>query len=74
LSVRILYSASDLRIEIANLDFPQRTILNPFGKTKAARRKLTMTDEVLVDPEGTHSVVEKVRTPSPLLTTREANR
>ena len=34
------------RIETANLDFSQRTILNPFGKTKAARRKLTMTDEV----------------------------
>jgi integrase len=34
------------RIETANLDFRQRTILNPFGKTKAARRKLTMTDEV----------------------------
>jgi integrase len=34
------------RIETANLDFVQRTILNPFGKTAAARRKLTMTDDV----------------------------
>jgi integrase len=34
------------RIEAANLDFIQRTVFNPFGKTKAARRKLTMTDEV----------------------------
>jgi integrase len=34
------------RIEIANLDFSKRTIFNPFGKTPAARRKLTMTDEV----------------------------
>jgi integrase len=34
------------RIETTNLDFVQRTILNPFGKTAAARRKLTMTDEV----------------------------
>ena len=34
------------RIETANLDFVQRTSLNPFGKTAAARRKLTMTDEV----------------------------
>jgi integrase len=34
------------RIEKANLDFTQRTILNPFGKTAAARRKLTMTQEV----------------------------
>jgi integrase len=34
------------RIELANLDFTQRTIFNPFGKTPAARRKLTMTEEV----------------------------
>jgi integrase len=34
------------RIETANLDFGQRTIFNPSGKTVAARRKLTMTDEV----------------------------
>lgn len=34
------------RIETANLDFVPRTIFNPFGKTAAARRKLTMTDEV----------------------------
>jgi integrase len=34
------------RIEKANLNFVQRTILNPFGKTRAARRKLTMTDDV----------------------------
>jgi integrase len=34
------------RIEFANLDFSKRTIFNPFGKTPAARRKLTMTDEV----------------------------
>jgi integrase len=35
------------RIETANVDFAQRTILNPFGKTMAARRKLTMTEDVL---------------------------
>jgi integrase len=35
------------RIETANVDFVQRTILNPFGKTTAARRKLTMTEDVL---------------------------
>jgi integrase len=35
------------RIERANIDLVQRTIMNPFGKTKAARRKLTMTEEVL---------------------------
>ena len=34
------------RIETANLDFVQRTIFNPFGKTAAARRKITMTEEV----------------------------
>ena len=35
------------RIERANIDLGQRTIMNPCGKTKAARRKLTMTEEVL---------------------------
>ena len=35
------------RIRIENLDFGERTIFNPFGKTKAARRKVTMTDDVL---------------------------
>jgi integrase len=34
------------RIEIANLDLDQHTIFNPFGKTAAARRKLTMTGDV----------------------------
>jgi integrase len=34
------------RIETVNVDFAQRTILNPFGKTTAARRKLTMTEDV----------------------------
>jgi len=34
------------RIERANIDLAQRTIVNPFGKTRAARRKLTMTEEV----------------------------
>lgn len=34
------------RIEAANLDFVQRTIFNPFGKTAAAKRKVTMTTEV----------------------------
>jgi integrase len=34
------------RIRIENLDFVKRTIFNPFGKTKAARRKVTMTEEV----------------------------
>jgi integrase len=34
------------RIKLANIDLVQRTIMNPFGKTRAARRKLTMTEEV----------------------------
>jgi integrase len=34
------------RIEVRHLDFNQRTVFNPFGKTAAARRKLTMTDEI----------------------------
>ncbi len=34
------------RIRIENLDFGARTIFNPFGKTKAARRKVTMTADV----------------------------
>jgi integrase len=34
------------RIRVENLDFTERTIFNPFGKTKAARRKVTMTEGV----------------------------
>ena len=34
------------RIEFVHVDFSQRSIFNTFGKTPAARRKLTMTDEV----------------------------
>jgi len=35
------------RIRIENIDFTERTIFNPFGKTKAARRKVTMTADVV---------------------------
>lgn len=34
------------RIEFANVDFQRRSIFNAFGKTPAARRNLSMTDEV----------------------------
>ena len=34
------------RMRVENLDFIARTIFNPFGKTKAARRKVTMTGDV----------------------------
>lgn len=35
------------RIRVENLDFRERTIFDPFGKTKAARRKVTMTENVV---------------------------
>jgi integrase len=34
------------RIKAENVDFKQMTIFNPFGKTKAARRTIPMTDNV----------------------------
>jgi integrase len=34
------------RIKIENVDFSQKTIFNPFGKTKAARRSVPMTENV----------------------------
>ena len=34
------------RIEVRNLDLLHRTIFNPFGKTKAAKRTIPMSDEV----------------------------
>ena len=34
------------RIRVEHVDFTARTIFNPFGKTKAARRKVTMTTDV----------------------------
>ncbi|MGH9344510.1 MAG: tyrosine-type recombinase/integrase [Terriglobia bacterium] len=34
------------RLEAANLTFERRTIFNPFGKTKAAKRTIPMTDTV----------------------------
>ena len=33
-------------MKFGNLDFLQRTIFNPFGKTKASKRILPMTEEV----------------------------
>jgi integrase len=38
-------AGSGIRTE--NMDFVDRTIFNPFGKTKAARRKVTMTADVV---------------------------
>jgi integrase len=44
--MRSISETKTFRIETANLDFVQPTFFNPSGKTVAARRKLTMTDEV----------------------------
>ena len=35
------------RIRVENIDFRQKTIFNPFGKTKAARRTIPMTENVV---------------------------
>ncbi len=35
------------RIRAEKIDFQQKTILNPFGKTKAARRTIPLTDNLL---------------------------
>jgi integrase len=35
------------RMRVENIDFKQKAIFNPFGKTKAARRTIPMTDDVL---------------------------
>lgn len=34
------------RIRVENIDFAQKAIFNPFGKTKAARRTIPMTDDL----------------------------
>ncbi|MGA7919929.1 MAG: site-specific integrase, partial [Candidatus Acidiferrales bacterium] len=34
------------RITVENIDFKQKAIFNPFGKTEAARRTIPMTDDV----------------------------
>ncbi len=34
------------RVEVRNVDLSRRTIFNPFGKTKAAKRTIPMTSEV----------------------------
>ncbi len=35
------------RIRVENIDLQQKTIFNPFGKTKAARRIIPLTDDLL---------------------------
>jgi integrase len=47
------------RIRVEHLDFAARTIFNPFGKSPAARRKVTMTADV-------HTILKDVpRTANP---------
>jgi integrase len=68
------------RIEVDNLDFAARTILNPFGKTKAARRKVTMTQEVYEilkrrakDAKGTFVFPSKKKLDTPIKSVRKAH-
>jgi integrase len=35
------------RMRVENIDFKEKTVLNPFGKTKAARRIIPLTDDLL---------------------------
>ena len=51
------------RIRVENLDFKQKTIFNPFGKTKAARRTIPMTDDVASLLKARVKKLEKRQTP-----------
>jgi integrase len=51
------------RIRIENVDFKQKTIFNPFGKTKAARRTIPMTDDVSCLLKASIKKLEEKETP-----------
>jgi integrase len=51
------------RIRNENIDFKQKAIFNPFGKTKAARRTIPMTDDVLSLPRRRVNESTKKETP-----------
>ncbi|HXN20741.1 MAG TPA: site-specific integrase [Candidatus Binatus sp.] len=51
------------RIQAENVDFKQKSIFNPNGKTKAARRTIPMTDDVLSLLMLRVKRAEKLRTP-----------
>jgi integrase len=51
------------RIRVESTDFKQRTIFNPFGKTKAARRTIPMTDDVLFLLKARAHKAEKIGSP-----------
>lgn len=51
------------RIRIENLDFKQKVVFNPFGKPKAARRTIPMTDHVLLLLPGRMKEATRLGTP-----------
>lgn len=51
------------RMRVENIDFKQKTVFNPFGKTKAARRTIPMTDDVLSLLRGRVKAVAEMGTP-----------
>ncbi|HEV1993834.1 MAG TPA: site-specific integrase [Candidatus Acidoferrum sp.] len=51
------------RLRSENIDFKQKTIFNPFGKTKAARRTIPMTDDVVSLLKGRVKELAKKETP-----------
>jgi integrase len=51
------------RMRVENIDFKQKTIFNPFGKTKAARRTIPMTVDVLSLLSGRVKEAAEIGTP-----------
>ena len=51
------------RMRVENIDFKQKTIFNPFGKTKAARRTIPMTDDALSLLSGRVKGAAEIGTP-----------
>jgi integrase len=62
------------RIRTENIDFKQGAIFNPFGKTKAARRTIPMTVEVLSLLEARTKKAEKKGTPFVFASPYDINR
>jgi integrase len=68
------------RIRVENIDFAARTIFNPFGKTKAARRTVTMTEAVWTalkrrakTAKGSYVFPSKKHTDRPIASVRKAH-
>ncbi len=59
------------RIRVENIDFRQKTIFNPFGKTKAARRTIPLTQKVvaILRKRSRKQRERRLRSYLPLLTT-----